>query len=75
MVTNNLNNQMQNKQKLINLVFKPNLVFICSVMNKLNDFIKEVNRIPFDFIWNHKASRIKKLQHERPSSLRQGALN
>ena len=104
MVTNNLNNQMQNKQKIINLVFirivwinieaaeeskseqtfetlcmvpkRPlslaiqkmrieilaltKLVFICSVMNKLNDFIKQVNRITFDFIWNHKPSKIKK---------------
>ena len=36
------------------------LVFICSVMNTPKDFSKEVNKITFDFIWNHKPAKIKK---------------
>lgn len=36
------------------------LVFICSVMCTPKDFSKEVNRIVFDFIWNHKPAKIKK---------------
>ena len=36
------------------------LVFICSVMSTPKDFSKEVNRIVFDFIWNHKPAKIKK---------------
>lgn len=32
------------------------LVFICSVMVTPEDFSKEVNKITFDFIWNHKPS-------------------
>ena len=34
------------------------LVFICSVMNTLKDFSKEVNKITFDFIWSHKPAKI-----------------
>ena len=33
------------------------LVFICSVISTLKDFSKEVNRIVFDFIWNHKPTK------------------
>ena len=36
------------------------MVFICSVMNTPKDFSKEVNKITFDFIWNHKPAKIKK---------------
>ena len=36
------------------------LVFICSVISTPKDFSKEVNRIVFDFIWNHKPAKIKK---------------
>ena len=36
------------------------LVFVCSVMSTPKDFSKEVNRITFDFIWNHKPAKIKK---------------
>ena len=36
------------------------VVFICSVMNTPKDFSKEVNKITFDFIWNHKPAKIKK---------------
>ena len=36
------------------------LVFICSVMNAPKDFSKEVNKITFDFLWNHKPAKIKK---------------
>ena len=36
------------------------LVFICSVMKTPKDFSKEVNKITFDFIWNHKPAKIKK---------------
>ena len=36
------------------------LVFICSVMNTPREFSKEVNKITFDFIWNHKPAKIKK---------------
>ena len=36
------------------------LVFICSVMNAPKDFSKEVNKITFDFIWNHKPAKLKK---------------
>ena len=60
------------------------LVFICSVMNTPKDFSKEVNKITFDFIWNHKPAKIKKdypyqaknswwLGHEGFFSLRQSA--
>ena len=36
------------------------LVFICSVVSTPKDFSKEVNRIAFDFIWNHKPAKIKR---------------
>ena len=36
------------------------LVFICSVMETPRDFAKEVDKITFDFIWNHKPAKIKK---------------
>ena len=36
------------------------LVFICSIMNTPEDFSKEVNKITFDFIWDHKPDKIKK---------------
>ena len=36
------------------------LVFICSVMNTPKEFSKEVNKITFNFIWNHKPAKIKK---------------
>ena len=36
------------------------LVFICSVMNTPKDFSKEVDKITFDFIWDHKPAKIKK---------------
>ena len=36
------------------------LVFICRVMNTPKEFSKEVNKITFDFIWNHKPAKIKK---------------
>ena len=60
------------------------LVFICSVMNAPKDFSKEVNKITFDFLWNHKPAKIKKdypyqaknswwLGHEGFFSLRQSA--
>ena len=58
------------------------LVFICNVMCTPKDFSKEVNKITFDFIWNHKPAKIKKdcplqaknswrLGHEGFFSLRQ----
>ena len=34
------------------------LVFICSVMNTPKEFSKEVNKITFDFDWNHKPAKI-----------------
>ena len=36
------------------------LIFICSVISTPKDFSKEVNKITFDFIWNHKPTKIKK---------------
>ena len=36
------------------------LIFICSVMDTPKDFNKELNKITFDFIWNHKPAKIKK---------------
>ena len=36
------------------------LVFICSVMNIPKEFSKEVDKITFDFIWDHKPAKIKK---------------
>ena len=33
------------------------LLFICSVMDTHKDFCKEVNKITFDFIWNHKPNQ------------------
>ena len=36
------------------------LVFICSVMNAPKEFSKEVNKIPFYFIWSHKPAKVKK---------------
>lgn len=36
------------------------LVFIWSVMNTPKDLSKEVNKITFDFIWNHKPAKKKK---------------
>ena len=36
------------------------LVFICSVMNTPKEFSKEVDKITFDFIWDHKPAKIKK---------------
>ena len=36
------------------------LIFICSVMETPRDFAKEVDKITFDFIWNHKPAKIKK---------------
>ena len=37
------------------------LVFICSVMNTPEDFSKEVNKITFDLMWNHKPAKIKRI--------------
>ena len=45
---------------LIKTLALSKLVFICSVMNTPKDFSKEVNKITFDFIWNHKPAKIKK---------------
>ena len=36
------------------------LVFICSVMNTPKEFSKEVDKITFDFIWDHKPAKKKK---------------
>ena len=36
------------------------LVFISSVMNTPKEFSKEVDKITFDFIWDHKPAKIKK---------------
>lgn len=36
------------------------LVFICSVMNTPKEFSKEVDKITFDFICDHKPAKIKK---------------
>lgn len=36
------------------------LVFICIVMNTRKDFSREINKTPFDFIWNHKPAQKKR---------------
>ena len=46
--------------KVIKTLALSEMVFICSVMNTPKDFSEEVNKITFDFIWNHKPAKIKK---------------
>ena len=44
---------------IIKLLALSKLFFICSVMSTPKDSSKEVNRITFDVIWNHKPAKIK----------------
>ena len=59
---------------IIKLLALSKLFFICSVMSTPKDSSKEVNRITFDVIWNHKPAKIKEttLFRQKKNSWRLG---
>ena len=51
---------LQGRINIVKTLALSKLIFVCSVLETPEHFSDEVNKLTFDFIWNHKPAKIRK---------------
>ena len=51
---------LQGRINIVKTLALSKLIFVCSVLETPEHFADKVNKLTFDFIWNHKPAKIRK---------------